>query len=386
MTTPTIIEQVTGPKRRMVLKGRAKPHVEWGGGLEFGVEMRTKKTELTASPVANLQVLGASWPNTVITGGFHDKFLLVSGNDAEGVDLVRFPQLSAGAGVQAAVSSGSVFSSGGVFSGVQPAQLARVVAAALELMVLEGQRIRFQWDSIVRYGVIKRFAPRYMRIEDIFYEIEFQWSGKTENSPVQRRQTYNAMTTAVGLQTILDALIIVTDRIANLRQPNAFVARVTSTVLTIADLVLGVINALRSIVSISTAPTDLISTISGSLAQIRDAALGLQRDLLSIRSARGEAALYGDAAAVAIATLIQQELREQLAEMAAYAAEQQRLLALFQSREIVETRFADSFTSLRDVARETYGDPTRWVEISNFNSFYSDTVPAGTLIRVPAVG
>lgn len=377
--SPVTIEQVTGPRRAMILKGRALPYQ----GLDLGIEIRTKQTWLPANPVANQQVLGSTLTPTVINGMWKDRFLL-DATETNGVTLINFPSIAGGGLPQSGVASGGSFATTATFPGTQDAQLARVVVDALTLMTSEQQKVRFQWDQYVRYGIIKRFVPRWIRIHDVEWTIEFEWSGVTEFSPVSRVADYNALTTAEGLAEILSTIRASIDALLSLRQPNNFVFRVIGPVIAIADIVVGIIEALRSIVSIATVPFDLVSTIRGQLERIRLTARALLDDLKSIRSARGEAALVGDPADVAIAALIEQELRERIQELAAFANAQQRLLAIFGGQEIIATFFADAVTSLRDVATEYYGQPTEWVRISNFNGFFSDVVPAGSLIRVPA--
>lgn len=376
----TTIEQVTGPRRRMTFKGRSLPYQP----LELGIEVRTKTTWLPANPVANQQVLGSMRPPTTLTGMFKDKFLL-DNNESNGVDLLNFPQVASGGNPYSQVSSGGSFVTSNTFSGTQPALLARVVVDALTLMAEEQQKVRFSWDQYVRYGIIRRFSPRFLRINDVEWELELEWSGAVEFSPVKRLVKYNALTTAEGLAQILAAILAVLNAMGNLRQPNAFVNRLAAGIVAIGSLVAGIIESLRSIVSIANAPGDLLSTIQGQLAQIRLLAIALKSDLRNIRSARGEAALVGAADATANAALIEQLLRERLQELAAFAAEQQRLLAIFEGVEILATFFADTLTSLRDVATKYYGDPTQWTTISNYNGIYNDAAPRGALIRVPAI-
>lgn len=379
--SPTTIEQVTGNDRRiMIFKGRSLPYQ----GLALGIEIRTKLTWLPANPVANQQVLGSMRPPTVLAGMWKDRFLLQ--NDANnGVDLVNFPTISAAGIPQSPIAAGGSFVTRNTFPGVQPAQLARVVVDALTLMTEEQQKVRFTWDQYVRYGIIKRFSPAFLRISDVEYEIEFEWSGAVEFSPVRRAIQFNALTVAAGLAQLLQTILAAIQALLSIRQPNAFIRRIANAITTIGALVIAVIESLRNIVAIATAPADLLSTIKGQLALIRLTARAVMADLRGIRSARGEAALVGAPDAVAIAALVEQLLRERLQELASFAAEQQRLLALFEGTEILATFFADTFTSLRDVSTRYYGEPGQWTRISNYNGFFSDTVPRGTLVRVPAI-
>ncbi len=373
------IEQVSGSQRRgVILKGRSLPYQ----GLPLGIEIRTKQTWLPANPVATQQVLGSMLPNTIVTGMWKDRYLLQGDN---AVALVNFPQINAAVS-QDSVSVGGSFDTLNTFPAAQDARLATIAVDAITLMASEQQKVRFQWGQYVRYGLIKRFTPNWIRLTDVEWALEFEWSGVTEFSPIKRTTEYNALTTAEGLVQLLSRLASILADLLRLRQPNKFIRRATAAVAAIGGLVTAVIDGLRSIVSLATAPFDLLATIQGQLARIRLAARAFLDSLAVFRSARGEAAVVGDPSDVARAGYTEQALRERFQEIAAFARAQQRLLEVFSGEEILATFFADSLTSLRDVATTYYGEPTEWTRISNFNGFFSDVVSAGTLIRVPASG
>jgi len=378
--SPVVLEQTTGSRRVLLFKGRALPFRP----LQLSRILQVNTTWLPGNPVANQQVIGNRLEPTTLRGAWHDKFLL-SADEDNGVELVNYPQVSPGAQSQNSIASGAVFQSSNVFPGTQPARLARTVDAAVELMMVEGQQLRFSWDQYVRYGRITRYSADFDRINDIAWEMEFTWTGLTQFSPVKRATKYNALTTANGLADILASINENLLELAALKQPNAFTTKVIGPILQLGSTVESLVDALQQIVSIATAPFDLINTITGALEQVRSQVL----DLLSLfdtnRSAAGERALVGDADSVQIANLVQQQLRDRLIELSSFARDQQRLAALFQTEDILATIFADSFTSLRDIAREKYGDPSQWTEISEYNGFFSPTVPRGTVIRVPAL-
>lgn len=380
-SSPVTIEQTTGPKRAMVFKGPA-------GGIYRPLQLPRIQRVVTifnpGSPTANQQVLGPTFEPTIIRGSWKDKRLGLN-NEANGVDLLNFPPLSPGALSPTGVASGSSFVGTAAFPARQPAKLARVVADAVELMLAEGQQIRFAWDQYVRYGVIKRFVPDWERINDVFWEIELEWSGNTDSPPIKRKVSINVLATASGLQAILQALLAILAKLAGLRNPNAFLSKLANGLAAIVALVEGVVGALRAIGNIKAAPSNVLSSIKSALWQIRLLVRGLLSELGRARGAAGEAASVGAADATAIAAAVQQELRARLLELAAFAAAQQRLADLFTTDELLATFTAQTLTSLYDVASQYYGDPTRWSTISEYNAFYAVTVPRGTLVRVPRI-
>lgn len=381
--SPVTIEQVTGPKRIIVLKGRARPYRP----LEFTRVQRVQTTYLPANPKANQQVVGSKFEPTTITGTWKDRFLLAN-SPTKGVDLLNFPPLGPNAIPQSALG-GTTFIGTAAFPGVQPALLARVVHDAFDLMVAEGQEIRFQWDQIVRYGIIRRYTPRFGEptggIDSIGWELEFEWNGDVEIPPIMRPVSLNVLAIAAGLSALLRALLEAIEKVSGLAQPNKFLAQVAAVLGQIVALVAALVDAFNKLVAFITLPSDLLATIRSSLQAIKLLVQGLLQDLQNLRSASGEAAQIGELSAVMIAALIQQELRARIMELAAFAAEQQRIAALFDSDEVQATFFANAFTSLRDVATQFYGDPSEWTRISDYNAFYSAVVPRGTLVRVPRI-
>ncbi len=377
------IEQISGPRRAMVFTARSLPYRP----LTLTRTQRIATTWLPGNPKAVQQVIGPTFEPTTINGTWKDKFLA---DDANAVRLFNFPALAPVVGGQANVANSSTFVGTQAFPGTQVARLARVVHDALELMLAEGQDMRWQWDQFVRYGKLKRYQAELGNptggISDIRWEMEWEWSGDIEAPPIVVTSTINLLTTASGLQQILANLLAALDKLANLAIPNAWVNAILVPLTVIADALRTLIKALRNVVTLVELPGNIAAQVTSQLQYIKQLAAGLAASIDTPRSAAGEAAKLGKADAVQIANAVYQLLRARLVELAAFAAEQQRLMALYASDEVIATFFADSQTSLRDVSTRFYGGPSEWVRISIFNGFYSSTVPAGTLVRVPKLG
>lgn len=384
LATPFTIAQVTGPQRVIILKGRALPYRP----VSFPRTQRVTTAYFPGNPKATQQVLGPTFEASTFNGTWKDKFL-IRNDEQNGVDLLNFPPLAPGTLPQSRIASGGSFVGTNSFPGVQPAQLARVVVDAMELVVSEGQDVQIQWDQVVRYGKITRFEPRYGEptggISDIAWEFEFMPSGDREASPISRPVEFNILAAATGFQLLLDNILAVLRQLGGLRQPNAFLSAVGRLLGSIVEIVAALIDAFRSVLSVISAPSDLIGNIRGSLQEIRLLVRSFFADLNNLLSAPGGAARMGRAEDVQIASQVQQLLRARLQELAAFAAEQLRIAELFAAQEILATYFAESFTSLRDVAAQYYGDQAQWTVISEYNGFYSASVPRGTLVRVPVL-
>ena len=383
MSGAMIFEQLTGSRRSITLRGRSMCYRP----ITLARTQRVTTTWLPASPKAIQQVIGPTFEPTTLNGVWKDKYL---GTDDSAVELINFPRLSPAANGQAGVASSSTFVGNNAFPGTQRVRLARVIVDAFELMLAEGQDIRWQWDQYVRYGKIKRFPFQLGvptgGIEDIGWELEIEWSGDIASPPIVVKTTVNLLATAAGLAKLVQQLNDALAKLGQLKQPNAFVNTITAPLASIAALVAALISGLRKVVSVTQLPSDLAKTVGAQLQALKLLVRELITSIDSILPASGEAAKVGAADAVQIAALVQAAIRKRLVELASFAAEQQRLLALFEGDEVIATFFADSAMTLRDVSTRYYGRPDEWVTISNFNAFYSTTVPAGTLVRVPKIG
>ncbi len=130
------------------LKGTALPYK----GLSFKTEQRIKTTYYPGNPQASQTVLGPTLPNTTIGGRWMDLSL----TDGEARILVQ--------------------------------QIEYIVQHAVPVMVQWGGRsfgpFSDQPDdpAIVRRGLIKSIDPKYNRLEDVEWSIEFEWSGEAVQS------------------------------------------------------------------------------------------------------------------------------------------------------------------------------------------------------------
>ena len=116
-------------------------------GAEFGTEQRIKTTYYPGNPQASQTVVGPTLPNTTIGGRWMDLSLTDGG--------------------------------------------ARVLVRQIEFMVQHAIPVEVQWGgrnfgentsqpddpAIVRRGLIKKINPKYTRLENVEWTIEFEWSG-----------------------------------------------------------------------------------------------------------------------------------------------------------------------------------------------------------------
>lgn len=342
--------------------------------------MHVDLTWYPGNPVANSQVIGSREMPSIFNGRWSDK-LLFTPSDTEGVRLLNFPPISPAGLPTAAINAGSTFAAPNAFPvGLQKAQLAATVMDAMDLLRREGQKLRVMFGSRVRYGYLVRVKDTPARGNDIEWEIEFKWTGRSNEFPKRILPKVNLLSTKAGLQALLDALL------AALGTFNAFLNQFQAKVGALVNTITTVLNAIGSIAALRFAPAQLLNTLKAALQLIKSLVADLRRDLRNSQGAAQQAAAVGLPDAVAIAKMAQSQFRKRIQDIAGFATEQQRLLDTLETTEVLATIIAKEQTTLRDVSMQFYNTPNNWVKIAEFNSFSGSTVPAGTTILVPKLG
>jgi hypothetical protein len=375
MPAPFILTQLTGPQRALVLRGRALPFR--GGSWES--EMSVDLTWYPGVPVANSQVIGFRELPSTFNGRWSDK-LLFDASDVEGVTLINFPAVSAAGLPTASINAGSSFAATGAFPvGSQRARLVQTVLDAMDLILREGQKLRVSWGTRVRYGYLVRAKDTPARGNDTEWEIEFKWTGRSESFPTRVAPKVNTLSTKAVLSKLLAAFLAA----LALLEGTSFLNRIQGAVGSFLAAVTALLDALSTVNSLRFAPQQLLNTLKAALQLIKADAARLRRELANNRGASQEAAEVGLPDAAAIAKLAQSQFRERIQEIAAFATEQQRLLAALESGEVLATIVTQGLTTLRDLSSRFYATPNNWTKIASFNSFAGSTVPAGTTVLIP---
>ncbi|MCK9513060.1 MAG: hypothetical protein M0R28_17790 [Pigmentiphaga sp.] len=391
MASPSFsVLQVTGPGREIVLRGRALPL----RGAAWESEMAVETTWYTGNPVANTQVIGFREMPSVFNGRWSDK-LLGGASLTEGVTLINFPPVTPVGIPTTAINAGSAFAAPNAFPiPTQRAQLAATVHEAFDLVMREGQKLRVQWGTRVRFGYLVRMRDAPGRSTDIEWELEFKWSGRVDTLPLRIAPQVNLLSTGAGLQKLLDGLqgympgqlpdpTNFGSLLAALLKGSQFLASLGAKIANLVNVIAGLLNTIEGIANLRFAPQNLLNTIKAALQLIRSMVADLLRDLANGQSASQEAAAIGLPDAVAIARMAQAQLRKQLTELAAFALEQQRLIEGIETSDVLATYVTSTTTTLLDVSSQFYGTPNNWVKIAQFNRLAGSTVPAGTPLLVP---
>ena len=377
MSFPFIVRQTNLPARVIVLSGRSLPYrgVSWGGRQAIDLNW------FPGNPVGVVQVIGAQLASTTITGKWKDIFLSGPQNEGSRGQLLNFPQLQGAATPTGNERAGNTFAAAGSVA-AQFAERARALRDAFELLRKEGQQVKVEWGSIVRYGFITSTLFPHDREEDIDYEIEFTFTGETDSQPVPKFKIPDLLGLLKKLLALLDRVIdVLLQAIFNAQN---FLRRITQTINKIGSFVTQLIEALEKIASFVFAPADILGTIRSNLVAIRLTARDALRRM-DQSSAALEASFTGNPLAVSQAETWQQTLRRRLHELGAEAAQQQAEIDQILVPQLLGVIVMPTGKTLRDISSEFYGTPNNWRAISDFNGFGGSLVPVGTVVRIPDV-
>ncbi len=383
---PVQIAQVSGSRRVIELRGRSLPYrtVPWGQ------EQRVEVKYFPGVAVAQSQVLGATWTDTVMRGTWKDVFLFEEENQAI---LRRFPPIvdagtpgnlredfsETGVGV---FSSRSYASGGAVTGGPGVASKARVLRDAMWLLQREGQLLKVTWASITRYGWLTQFEANHLREEDIEWELTFKWIGDapaiTPPKPAPKLDEPGLL--AKLLKDLQDALNRFNEQIALLYGD---VQAVTQGIARIGSLVGGFLEALENLVNLVFAPAEVFGALTQQLTGIILACQDLINTLGRVPQTYKALQDSGNPVAVNDANAAALAIAAEARRLAVEASEQRAQLEEQATPPILGVVTASEGTSLYDVANEYYGAPEDWILIAEFNGFDSVFVESGTLIYVP---
>lgn len=331
------------------LEGRAGPLQ--GGSWEVG--MRTAKSEPPGNPVATQQAIGPTLSNLTITGVWNDRYL----GDGAAMSLrTLFEQITLrGLSVQVTWGHGLMGNPG-----------APVLTS----------------DPIVRVGMIKRFKPTPDRVQDISWELEFEWRSTgdpTANSisataQLNPREGFTNVVNDIDLATSLWTAVQNGPNLGTVGLPQA-----TLTAMSNAFEALD-----NSIDAIQTASGLIVSAVIIPAAAAQQMVGACQNGLASINVMT---------TTILSVNLLAVEVRDSAVDI--IRIKDSLFTVLFQCDQAGETCYdaqqgiavnvepdviaqvrAPAGADLRDYAAQYYGDPDLWWLIANFNNIDGSAVPA----------
>lgn len=364
-----IIAQTSGDKRAIILRGRSGPRAEGEeDGLEFGLDQRLKIKHPQGAPVGNAQVMGVTPMPQEIQGRWSDKYLL---DPRHAPELVNFPPLAA-----VAAASGSLFASSGVV-GSSRATRATMAQAALELLVAEGQQLRVQWGSYVRFGLIKSFSCKVRRDETIVWRLEFAWTGLTNDTPIVKKKP--KLDSISIIQAILNFLAAITGAFQRFAAIAPFSGAIFGgKIAAINDAILQMVDALKRAAS-ALETRNIIDDIRANAVRVRQLVMDLHGTIPRILGL-DDPLSPRELAQAEYESIV---LRIDLVQLGLYLAERERQLEALRQESVIATVLIQDGIDLRVLAEKYYDDRDEWVRIALFNGETRSVLPGGTLILIP---
>jgi hypothetical protein len=334
------IEEQSGQRRRVALRGRALPNQ----GVSFGVRTRTQRTWYAGNPVATQNVLGVEYENTTIEGRWSDRYL---------TDQVEV-------------------------RGFDPVVLAEDLVRIFEELCRSGQLVRVQWGSQVRFGVVASFDPTWIRQEDVNFSVEFEWSGADPLAFAPRAGAVPAEDLPLR-----SAAAAVDDRIPF--DPPGLIPDVRALLLDrINRIRVGVgqvFDGLRAAQGVALLPLTVVGSVLTAAESIRVETEDLLGDTMD-RVYTG----------FVLSDRVQDVFKaENWRRDLGFRASGQRTAALRQGKALVRSarpgalaivKLPEAMT-LRGVALRYYGDADGWQAIADVNGFDRSLLEAGTLVVIP---
>lgn len=369
-----------GGPRSIQLFGRSLPY----RGVGFGSEQRINLKYFPGNPVGQAQVLGATWAPTTMEGKWSDRHLIDTSNAPL---LFNFPPIGSAGKPETpwkfTDAGGRSFDSGGAIPFAR-AQRARVVRDAMFMLQRSGQLLRVEWGSIVRYGFIESFVPTHDREEDINWEINFTWIGDTASFPeIRVKPAIDPLGLLGKLQKMLAAALeaMLQTLAAIYGQKLALTQKITK----VGNLITQVINTISSYAKLAFLPLELLGTIR---QQIKSVVLAIKDLIATVRSIPAAYSALRDGGT-------QSQADEATAVAAAIAINAAKLgvdltdiydsLKELEEGDILGITNMPEGSTLPDIARQWYGDPSKWRIIADYNNFSSMVIKAGTRILIPKV-
>ena len=346
--TPFLIKLLDGPAKgtEIKLEGRALPY----RGVSWETEQRTKLTYYGGNPVASQQILGPVDAATTISGIWKDRFL---GNGTP-QDLVD------------------------TFDGL--------CRAGISVEVVWGDRSDGEaiGNPIVRRGVIKRFKHAYDRVQDIAWEMTFEFRGR--DTPVQQLViAAGTQTTREGFAELSNQLTETLDKIEGIAAAplNLLSGQIDATNTILNQVQASLERSInffdattRTLTSFADIPRDILERAQS----LSDASLSsIETFFISVFGAETfKGKILGQLSGTGLlddknATFDLFDSLDASAELSAQTIDNLNVVAF--PPVLAEVR-PPAGTDLRDLALQYYGDPDLWPIIANFNGLSSSDVPA----------
>lgn len=349
-----IIEQLAGPKRVLILRGRALPYrpVRWTN------TQHESNDWYVGNPEASKQILGRRMDPTVIKGFWKDKFLGVSDTHPDAaIALVDGARVTT----------------------------AEALAELVERMCDEGMPVRVTWARRVRVGLIKKCELPFDRRQDIQFEIEFSWSG--DGTPQTPLSTPQSATASQDLHDNLEQAAAAIRNLTNVPVLQAVQGALDSTVAVLNVLATG-IDGLGDAVSESlgrvTAPLHTIGHVIAAADRVVTSSRDVRADL---EGKVWETLALGPEALGYLQYLDQREsMKGEALSVRALTLDARARISGKARAPVRQSVRANPGEDLRSIALRFLGSADAWTILADYNGLVGSVLIPGQLVLIPDTG
>ena len=359
------IEELTGDKRKVELRGRALPYAPY----TLKGKQRAEFTWYPGNATATVQILGAMEEPTTIRGMWKDRFLRSSDDDGNNVNPTAI-----------AILTGFTGGSGQVEDALS-------LVDAMDSVRRSGQLVRVTWDATVREGILTGFTATWHRRERVEWEAEFTWAGQGEaKQPISFAKAPDATDFTTQLVNLVDQLRTAVEsefeKAADFASPlTDAVTNIEAAANDLADLSLQVSNAVVGLTDAAQRTLAAATTVSAAASEIVTLLAGTPLRLMQNVKDISSSLTLGDVLAIDVWQRHLKSVARQLEFLSASKADELR--ATVDQSDLLATFVARAPMDLRDVSQIYYDTPDEWRRLLAFNNFTSSKLERGALVQVP---
>jgi hypothetical protein len=378
--TSFTIRELTGQQRTLRLAGRALPYQ----GVAFSGRMRAEFTWYPGNPEATVQVFGAAEDETMVNGMWKDRFLSSVGPDGFVQQNTAIAQLD----------------------GVDLADVMELCKTVDDIR-MNGQLLEVTWDEITRVGILIKFVQKWIRRQDVEWEMSFGWINRGEPSvPAVFAQSADLSDVRMQLANNVSALATAAQLPSQIQVASNVAIGIGNSITSAQQAASNAADALAASVNAVQQSTDAATRIAGVLAGIQDTmdtlhdtisstppAVGIVTPTLTPLASVGVAILSQNAPSIATPLTVAQQLQyanfmrglnRATKKVWREAARRQQDLLASLNPDIIGVFYARQDTDLRIVSTQFYGTPNEWQRIASFNNITTGSgLVAGQVVFVP---
>lgn len=347
----------------LVLAQRALPYP----GFELEGSMRAEFTWYPGNAVATVQMLGAQEKASVIKGMWKDRFIK---------SITDFNFAVSPTGI-------ALFNDQQVFDTLD-------LVSKVEQIRLSGRLLEVKWDSIVRHGILTRFRQNWLRIEDLEWEMEFQWTSRGEpQSPPSLPSFPDPSSFAQNLQGLIDNIAAAIQPPLTFQVIEKFAAGISAAISVIDDAGAEMQSAVQNATRLVNQVVDAGERALAAAQSIQDAAGSIVALVEGtpphqlIKTTDPGSLLFSD---VLLADDYARTIKEQAQALQVFiAAEGDTLRASLRETTLLAAFTTRAPLDLRDVSQKYYGTSDHWRDLLDYNDLESSRLNIGTYVLVPAL-